>query len=158
MNKVLVIGYGNSLAGDDALGFNIVSIISGEIGSKGIDVKYVHQLMPEHAAEVAEYDMVIFIDAETGGKPGTMHVREIKKCHLHDTSAAAHEYTLDSILLLSEKLYSALPKVYLITVTGSNFDLGEKLSREVAARVPDVLKEINNIIEKESTRGVAEYA
>jgi hydrogenase maturation protease len=158
LNKVLIIGYGNSLAGDDALGYNVIRRIQDEYEAKGISVRYIHQLMPEHAEEISLHDSVVFIDAEEGSPAGRIRIAEVKKADLRDTSAAAHEYTLDSILLLAERLYNRLPRVYLVTVTGKSFEMGEMLSAEVAAKLPEVLQIIKSIVQKESAVEAAEYA
>jgi len=146
LNKVLVIGYGNSLAGDDAFGFYAAQKLVGLELPEYVAVKYIHQLMPEHAEEIAEYDLLICIDAEVSGNHGELRCRLINTDDLHDTGTAAHDYTLESILLLARQLYGKLPEVHLITVSGKNFLTSDRLSPEVEIRIPDVIENVFSII------------
>lgn len=150
MDKILIIGYGNSLAGDDALGFYTVQELVGSEMPENVTVKYIHQLMPEHASDISEHDTVIFIDAEESDVPGEIKCRKIVKNDLHDTSSAAHEYTLDSILLLSGELYGKMPEVYLVTVTGKYFLTGGSMSKEVEQRIPDVIDTVFRIVNRKN--------
>lgn len=152
MKNILIVGYGNSLAGDDALGYHAVKMLDGSDIAEHADIKYVHQLMPEHSAELSEYETVIFIDAEEGTEAGKIKCKVISEKDLHDTSLTAHEYTLDSILLLAKKLYRIMPKVFLITVTGSDFSACEKLSPAVENALPQVIEMISGISTMEKAK------
>jgi len=156
MKNTLIIGYGNSLAGDDALGFYVVKELAGTIMPEEVTVKYIHQLMPEHSQEISEYQRVIFIDAEENAEPGKLICRRVNKDDLRDTSTTAHDFTLDSILLLAEKLYGNIPEVHLITVTGNNFNVGEELSLPVKKMIPNVINMIFDTINTE--KETAAYA
>ena len=64
---VLVIGYGNTLRGDDGIG----PAVAGEIDRlavPGVRVIVVHQLTPELAADLAACRRAVFIDAATTGE------------------------------------------------------------------------------------------
>lgn len=153
--EILVIGYGNSLAGDDALGFYTVQKLVGSELPANVTVKYIHQLMPEHAEDISQFDIIIFIDAEEsnidkGNSAGTMNCRLILQDDIHDTSSSAHEFSLDSILLISKELYGKIPETYLITVTGKNFLTGDRLTPEVEASVPEVINTVYNIINRKN--------
>lgn len=151
MSKILVIGYGNSLAGDDAVGFYTVKELSGSSLPHEITVKYIHQLMPEHSSEFTEYDTIIFIDAEESEIPGEIRHREIHTSDLKDTAAAAHEFTLDTILLMGYWLYGKMPEIHLITVTGSNFTTGESMSPAVQKSIPGVIDAVFSVIKRKDT-------
>ena len=151
MNKILVIGYGNSLAGDDALGFYTVKKLLETDLPQNTTAKYIHQLMPEHSLEFTGYDKIIFIDAEESEIPGEIRHREIHRSDLKDTAAAAHEFTLDSILLMGYWLYGKMPEIHLITVTGCNFDTGESMTPAVEAGIPGVIEAVFSIIAHEES-------
>ena len=146
MKKILVIGYGNSLAGDDAIGFYTVQkLVSSELPGN-VTVKYIHQLMPEHSEEISEYDIVIYIDAEESGSYGSLNCRKIIANELRDNGTFAHDYTLESILLMTIQLYGKLPEIYLITVSGKSFLTSDRLSPEVEKRIPDIIDVVFSII------------
>lgn len=151
MEKILIIGYGNSLAGDDALGFYTISELHGTEMPQGTSVKYIHQLMPEHSSEFTEYDTLIFIDAEGAKVPGELKYRKVFKENLKNTAATAHEFTLDTILLMGYWLYGKMPEIHLITVTGCNFRTGENISTAVKRKIPEVIDMIFSIINHKET-------
>lgn len=134
------------MAGDDAIGFYAVKELSASALPENVTVKYIHQLMPEHSSEFTEYDKIIFIDAEVSEPPGMIHRREIHSSDLKDTAAAAHEFTLDSILLMGYWLYGKMPEIHLITVTGSNFDTGDSMSPAVEQSIPGVVDAVFSLL------------
>ena len=70
--KILLIGYGNPGRLDDGLGPALAERIQGggETGRSGaIVVESNYQLNVEDAAQIAEYDMVVFADASTDAEP-----------------------------------------------------------------------------------------
>ena len=71
MQKILVIGYGNPLRGDDGFGSLAASYVK-ERQIPGVEVIVSHQLNPEHAALLPESSHAIFLDAAVGDKPGTL--------------------------------------------------------------------------------------
>ncbi len=65
MNRTLVIGYGNTLRGDDGAG-----ICAAERAARrfpGVDILTVHELQPELAETMCRYHDVIFLDAAMEG-------------------------------------------------------------------------------------------
>lgn len=148
MSKILVIGYGNSLAGDDAVGFYAVQKLVGSELPDYVTVKYIHQFMPEHAEEIAECDLLICIDAEVSGSYGELKCKRLSADNLHDTGTAAHDYTLESILLLAKQLFVRIPEVYLITLSGKSFLTSDRLTPEVEKRLPDVIDNVFSIINR----------
>lgn len=144
----MVIGYGNSLAGDDAVGFYAVQKLIGSELPDYVTVKYIHQFMPEHAEEIAEYNLLICIDAEVSRSFGELKCRLIDSGSMHDTGTAAHDYTLESILLMAKQLFGRIPEVYLITVSGKSFLTSDRLSPEVEKRIPDVIDNVFSIINR----------
>ena len=61
-NESLVIGYGNTLRGDDGVGQKVAEVIAS-LGLSGIRALSCHQLTPELADPISEVRMVVFVDA-----------------------------------------------------------------------------------------------
>ena len=59
--KILIIGYGNTLRGDDGVGYKIAEIIE-QWNINNITSLAVHQLTPDLAENIAQADTVIFVD------------------------------------------------------------------------------------------------
>src|SRR5690349_6241379 len=65
MARVLIVGYGNPLRGDDAFGFLAAEKLRSEIVSADVEVLALHQLVPELMEPVSRAELAIFIDAST---------------------------------------------------------------------------------------------
>jgi len=139
MKKVLVIGYGNILRGDDAAGVRAAELVAKRYPE--IECICVHQLMPELAEQVAQYNTVVFIDAEVNAiKP---NVRTVEFSDGSD-QPRTHFLSPKSLLTLSQQLYQRVPTtVYAIGIPATEFEFSEQLSSSTAR----VVKEIMNLIE-----------
>ena len=126
MSKVLVIGYGNTLRGDDAAGVHAAELIAKR--HPEIICVCVHQLMPELAEQIAEYDTVFFIDAQE-------NITETKvrliTSNVETDQPRSHFISPESLLALSQQLYRHLPaKTYVVGIPASQFEFSEELSAQ----------------------------
>jgi hydrogenase maturation protease len=71
MGRVLIIGYGNPLRGDDSLGWQIAARPTTSIQDEPVEVLALDQLTPELSELISEVELVVFIDASYAGKPGS---------------------------------------------------------------------------------------
>ena len=124
MSKTLVIGYGNTLRGDDAAGVKAAEMISQR--HPEITCVVLHQLVPECAEQIAEYDMVFFIDAQQDiTQPHARLIAPGKDAEQPRT----HFISPESLLSLSRQLYGRIPsKAYVIGIPASQFEFSEELS------------------------------
>lgn len=61
--RILVLGVGNTLRGDDGVGYCLARALAACGGVEGADVKGVQMLNPGHFALLEGYNHVVFIDA-----------------------------------------------------------------------------------------------
>ncbi len=117
--KVLVIGYGNPARGDDGLGPAAIEAIEKlDIGGITVDADY--QLTVEDAAQVAEHDVVIFIDAAmTGNVPYSFTRLEPK----YQDSFSSHSIEPAAVLGLAKNLFHAHSEGYLLGIRGYSFPM-----------------------------------
>jgi hydrogenase maturation protease len=142
MNKILVIGYGNTLRGDDAAGIRAAELVTKS--HPEIECICVHQLMPELVENIAECDIVFFVDADVGVTQP--HARFIEPSTEAD-QPRTHFITPQSLLSLSLQLYQAVPsKAYVIGIPASQFEFSEELSESTALAVEESIKLIESII------------
>jgi len=127
-SRVLVVGYGNSLRGDDAAGPLVAEAIEA-LDLDGVQVLVCHQLTPEISEKVALMNEVIFIDAEEGERPA--EVREI----FAGTESPVFGHVIDpgTILALARDLFGRSPRAWLVTVRAHSFELGASPSLDCAA-------------------------
>ncbi len=62
----LIIGYGNTLMGDDGFGIHIVEKLQTKVNNPNINFILTYQLTPELSFEIKDFKKVIFIDASYG--------------------------------------------------------------------------------------------
>jgi hydrogenase maturation protease len=142
-DTVLLIGYGNTLRGDDGLGPHTVAAVAA-LALPGVRTRIVQQLLPELAAELAEVRCAIFVDARLAPADDTLQVTTIGP----GPAAAVMAHTGDprNLLALAQTLYGRAPEAWLVTVPGRDFDLGERLSDVGTAQSGVALTRIRELI------------
>lgn len=145
---ILMIGYGNPLRGDDALGQIAAEYLAQRYGDdESIHIQSVHQLTPELAEKVADYDLVIFIDTHDSEPAGKLYVQEVEPASDAITRSFSHYVTPGELLLLANSLYGSAPKMLLVGITGTQFDVGQPLSVPVRAALPLLYDAIDGLVQ-----------
>lgn len=138
-SRVLIIGYGNPLRGDDGLGWRVAERLAAEWPEA--QTLTCQQLTPELAEPISRAARLVFVDAAAHGPPGTIHEQPLQP----DASSPAsftHHVTPGVLLALSEKLFGHLPEAVLFSVAGESFDFGQALSLPVEAALPEVIRRV----------------
>ena len=120
----LVIGIGNGLRGDDGVG----ALLADPVGGRSVQ-----QLTPEMAAELAELEAVLFIDAwlaPVGAAPQLTVIAPAAG------AAESHRLEPAQLLAISQALYGRAPQAHLLRVPAYGFDHGTALSAELQAALP----------------------
>jgi hydrogenase maturation protease len=144
---VLVIGYGNSLRGDDGVGVVAAEQLSEILQNSQVKVLVRQQLTPELASEMSKADRVIIIDAAKGERPGQIIVSKIEPDN--DPSTFTHELRPSTLLACAQELYGRHPATFLVSVTGYSLDFSEELSQPVKRVMPEVLARVRELIDQE---------
>lgn len=131
MSRTLIIGYGNPLRGDDALGWKAAELLQQRVQSPDVEILALHQLTPELMESISRVDLVIFIDAAVGPNPGEIHHRSIEPLATSHVSFT-HHATPEALLAGALKLYGHAPTACMLTVTGADFELSDRLSPAVS--------------------------
>jgi len=106
VQRILVIGYGNPLRGDDGFG----ALAAGYVEKRqipGVEVIVSHQLNPELAALLSISSHAIFLDAVAGDQPGTLRATPVEHCDL--SSSGMHHFEPGSLLALAQAIYGQAP-------------------------------------------------
>ncbi len=120
----LVVGYGNDLRGDDALGRRAAAAVA-DWQRPDVQVLSMHQLTPELAEALAAADRALFLDAHPAEADPAVRVRRL-------SPAAAHPgfgHTADPARLLTwaEQLFGRAPDAWSITLPAADFGFGAPL-------------------------------
>ncbi len=146
-DRILVLGIGNYLMGDEGVGVHVVQALSKEQLPDNVDVMDggtgSFDLMPI----LAQYPLVIFIDATMDFRPpGTIDVIYPKFAADFPTVLSAHDVGLKDMIDALE-FKGELPKIILVTVSIKGMiPMRITLTDEVQKSVPEVVKKIQEII------------
>lgn len=134
---ILVLGYGNELRGDDALGPLAARAIASW-GLSGLHVRDLHQLTPELAEPLAAAQMALFIDASQQ-LPAESPLAA-QQLSAGGPPIAGHAAGPQNLLRLATQLYGTCPIAYLIAIPASSFDFGAPLSPGAACGLAEALR------------------
>ncbi len=142
--SILVIGFGNTLRGDDAVGRHVALAVS-DWQVPGLKVMAVHQLTADLAEPLARADLAIFIDAQLarGGDPVEIHPLEPSTC----TGFAGHISDPQALLALASAVYGRHARAWLVSIPGDDFSLREGLSDTATRGAALALTKIAAIVE-----------
>ncbi|MEN6585205.1 MAG: hydrogenase maturation protease [Sulfuricella sp.] len=132
---LLVFAYGNPSRGDDALGPLLLERLEA-LNPPDVELLTDFQLQVEHAADVLDRELVLFIDASVSCAPPYAFTRLTAA---KDTSYTSHAMSPAAVLQAYHELYGAPPPTYLLGVRGEAFDLGEPLSDAAASNLESAL-------------------
>ncbi|MGF1487536.1 MAG: hydrogenase maturation protease [Prochloraceae cyanobacterium] len=146
MKNILIIGYGNTLRGDDGAG----QLVAREIAKKNhqnVKCLAVHQLTPELAEDISQASQVIFVDAviTNESKSQKITVKPIKKPIFAQISTGHVGYPR-SLLSLTQALYSRIPPACSILIPAVNFEFGEELSLLTQTGIQEAIAAIEKLI------------
>jgi hydrogenase maturation protease len=143
--KVLVAGIGNVFLGDDGFGCALAERVAFEgvdvadFGIRGMDLAYA----------LADYDVVVFLDATPRGEaPGTLYVIEpdLEGLPLDVDAHAMHPV---SVLALAKTLGGELPRTLVLGCEPAGIEEFTDLSEPVRAALDEAEKLLAEVLRKE---------
>lgn len=159
--KIAVIGIGNLLMRDDGIGARIVEMMgiqnsqsNAELDDIGIEIAYCPgETDVEACLDAAEHaTFVIIVDAaQLDLEPGTVHLLDLQEALLSlDIPAYQHQNSL--LHAMKQNRWDCKGSLILIQIAerGLSFDFG--LSKTLENRLPDIVKQVTNLIQTELQR------
>lgn len=148
--KTLVLGLGNSILTDDAVGFAVVEEVRKRLDSADASVSAASVGGLNLLELMVGYDSVIIVDAiQTGRRePGAISRLSPDEFHGSVRAASTHDVSLASALELGDQLGMDIPKqIVIFGIEAADVDtFGVQLTPAVARAVPEavdwVLKEL----------------
>lgn len=146
--STLIIGYGNTLRGDDGVGRYLAEEITQQ-NWPHCRVISTHQLTPELAEAIAAVDRVIFIDAQlqqSASEP-LVEVMALKTMEPKELSGdLGHRGSPLELLTLAKILYGVEVQAWWVLIPAFTFDYGEKLSPLTAQAQAEALAKIRPLV------------
>ena len=141
-DSILVLGYGNELRGDDAVGSRVAAAVA-EWKLAGVQALAVHQLTPELADPISRAGAVIFVDAALSVESGETTVVLLQPSSQADLPA--HTSDPRELLALAHALYGSCPSAWLIRIPAVSFALGQPPSGVAERGMAAALKKIRGL-------------
>jgi hydrogenase maturation protease len=154
LTRTLVLGFGNVYRRDDGVAFVVLNALRERLGLPAlavddygyddlgheVDTLFLHQLVPELAEIVAQYDWIVFVDAHVGIIPEAIREEQLATCY--ESTTVPHQLHPCSLLAMARDLYGGQPRGVLLSIRGHDFDFGEELSPQTAALVEESVDRI----------------
>jgi len=122
--RVLVLGYGNPGRQDDGLGPAAAAEIE-KLDWPGVTARDNYQLVIEDAVDIAEHEVVWFVDAaRSGGEPYEV----LRLAPAFDVAFSSHLVKPETLLAIAEQYYGKSPEAYLVGIRGYEFEFLEGLT------------------------------
>ena len=141
---VLVFGYGNESRGDDALGVLILNYIETHFSLESIDLLTDFQLQIEHALDLEQRELVLFVDASVKSDIA-FEFTQLKP--MRDISFTTHAISPSSVLDVYQTMKKTIPPpCFLLAIGAESFELGEDLSNNAKINFAHATKFINDLL------------
>jgi hydrogenase maturation protease len=137
--RVLVLGLGNDILTDDAVGLQVAQAVRGRLaGDPHIEVKSTTEMGLALLDEIVDRDGVVLVDSVQTGRAPPGHIHEIDAAALASVAATVpHMLGVGETLALGRLLGLAMPRqvrVFAIEVADP-FSLGTEMTGAVRAAV-----------------------
>ncbi len=130
----LVIGYGNDLRGDDAAGIRAATLLAGEAPEHRSIIT--QQLAPDLAADIAQAERVVFVDAYPADHDGAPLRVERVPGDGEDSegrdSPLGHRSDPATLVGLARRLFGATPEAWVVGIPAYCFDADEAISPQTS--------------------------
>jgi hydrogenase maturation protease len=152
--KILVMGIGQSLRGDDGIGPEAVRRWSQDhpqpSSETPIETVYLETPGLELLTFLEDADAAVLVDAvSSGGSPGTIRVvTSLSEPSLSPGEKTAHGFGVAETISLARTSGIRLPEpLILIGIEASGFALGSGLSEPVRRAIPQAAEEIQRVVQ-----------
>jgi hydrogenase maturation protease len=149
VGDILVLGYGNELRGDDGLGPFVAQSLA-EANLPGVRVLTAVQLLPEWAADLAEAQSAVFVDASLESSEREVTLRPLPAQNTMDW--CTHRADPRALLALTQAIYERTPQAWWLTVPGRHFEFGGGLSSVAVENARQALACLESLIRARSVR------
>jgi hydrogenase maturation protease len=140
----LLLACGNSLRRDDGVGLKIAEAAEHLFPASRLRIVSAQQFTPEMAAELAETEMVIFVDASAVDEPGAIRVVSVAA---REEAAETHRLGPPALLAMAQTLCGHAPaRAFVLTIGAGCFGYGEDISGPLRRAVPRALRLLTNLV------------
>jgi hydrogenase maturation protease len=141
LQNLLVIGYGNTLRGDDGVGPRVAEAVAS-LDLPDVRALVCPQLSPEHADLISKARVAIFVDAAVDA-PREVQLRKLAPAGT--TQLMAHAADPRTLLALARDVFGRAPEAWLVTIPVETLEFGETLSPVAQRGLEQAVRKIQNL-------------
>jgi hydrogenase maturation protease len=146
--RILIVGMGNLLLGDDGVGIHLVRALEKD-PPRGTTLLDAGTALLGVVDEVALAEAVLVLDAmQTGDAPGTVHVAPVDAVRSPREGASLHDLGLRGALQLLGAGRAVPECLWVLGVEPARMDYGMELSPAVQAAMPAALRAVRRIVDR----------
>ena len=138
---ILIIGYGNTLRGDDGVGPRVAEAVE-KLRLSNVRTLICQQLSPEHADPISRAQSVIFVDAAMDA-PMEVQLRPLEPGET--SQLMAHAADPRTMLALARDVFGHAPAAWWLTIPAVKMEFGEELSPEAQRGCSEALEMIQSL-------------
>jgi hydrogenase maturation protease len=154
--RVLILGFGNTLRRDDGAGAVAARLLAADprLAGEDVEVREAYQLLPEMALDLGEVGLVVLVDADMRGLPGSIEMRELDPAEAvradadarSEPGASSHHVGGGELLALAAELTGHAPRAVAVGIGVADLEVGEGLSPVVESALPRVVEAVVGIV------------
>lgn len=151
--EILVLGIGNNIKKDDAIGLKIVEKIKPKIRTKKAEIDFKTSISGRILLidEIEDYDKVFLIDSikTDNGEIGDWYSLNPEDIEKESGFFASHNINLGMMKEIGETMGQNMPQIKIIAIEVENpFEFGENLTKKVKNQLKPLTEEIAEHIQK----------
>ncbi|WP_374090534.1 hydrogenase maturation protease [Methylomicrobium lacus] len=143
--SVLLLACGNLSRGDDALGPLLLEFVEAHCDSSEIELLTDFQLQIEHALDLENRKLVLFVDA-SAGCDGSFELTELEP--VQDSSYTTHAMSPAAVMAVYRSIKKQPPPpCFLLGIKGESFELGEGLSENAGENLQQACRFVASLLD-----------
>lgn len=140
--RILILSLGNQLRRDDGAAHHVLNRLQP---TAKVEARALFQLTPEVAQEIANFQVVLFIDADASVAAVTLESLEPS---LVKETPLTHVSRPRGVVALSRALFGFAGKAFLCRIPVEDLSAGEGLSSRANASSDDAVRQVGALIEE----------
>jgi hydrogenase maturation protease len=142
MGRILVVGVGNSVMGDDGLGVRALEALRSRELPDHVDTVEAGTALLDALPDLKEYDKVVLIDAIAADEQSVNVLRNPPLARSPERAFSLHEMGIGEALGLQRLVDGGLPEIVIMGIRPQRIEISTELSRDVASRLPELVEAV----------------
>lgn len=140
-NDILIVGYGNTLRGDDGVGPRVAEAVEA-LHLPGVRTLACPMLTPELADPLSQARVAVFVDAAVDA-PKEVQLRKLAPNE--SSQLMAHAADPRTMLALARDVFGHAPEAWWLTIPVVKLDFSEELSPEAQRGLLEAVEKIQTL-------------